>query len=100
MIWNKRDPWRWRRRFAWLPRRVGGHWVWLIQYAWRPLKSEEVPPHKKLPHPLDLYIKEWWEEWVVHNGPIVWKCYTYHFGGLSHVHTSWHQPRPELRVIS
>lgn len=55
MIWDHPEKYhyRWRRRFAWLPRRVGQHRIWLSSYAWRFLTSSEK----------DDLVPGWQTEW-------------------------------------
>ena len=40
---RKPDPYRWRRRYAIRPRRIGDRWIWLQAFAWRPFRPEEEP---------------------------------------------------------
>lgn len=32
MRWKAKDPFRWRRGFAWLPIKIGEQWLWLERY--------------------------------------------------------------------
>ena len=35
MRWNAKDPFRWRKSFAWLPVKIGDERLWWDWYWWR-----------------------------------------------------------------
>ena len=72
MIWRKRDPDRWRKRFAVFPMRIGERWVWLRRYAWRPLR--DIDPPIWSPDPFSAIFSHLrWEEWRLPDGYVVWR---------------------------
>ena len=91
MIWRRRDPDRWRKCFAWHPLRVGDHWIWFARYAWRPLRRDESPKGG--------LTYEYWQEWSLPNGYLVWRCTTVYSPGL-HSSNCWLPPKPKLKVVS
>lgn len=90
MIWTKRSPYRWRKKFALFPKRVGDKWVWLQRYAWRRLTPDEVPD-------VDPIYTVFWREYSLPNGYLVWRYYVF-CGGQTAV--DWHQPMNKLKVVS
>jgi hypothetical protein len=42
----------WKVRRAWLPAKIGSHWIWLTRYAVRDLAYEEInpPPYSEAPN--------------------------------------------------
>ena len=109
MIWNKRDPFRWRKCFALFPKRIDERWIWLERYAWRPLTEEETPSEDTIIRSeygsitLPAVFGCSWEEHTLRDGYTRWRKSRY--TGLSsplfsgYVH-SWHRPKPKLRAVS
>lgn len=100
MIRTQRDPYRWRRRFALRPRKIGTQWIWLEWYAWRPLKTVEVAQLLN-----DLYLigplrPSWFEEFTIRRtGYTVWRE-TWISLAMSPPTRIWHRPRANLRAVS
>lgn len=101
MIRNERDFYRWRRRLAWRPRKIGNQWIWLEWYAWRYLKSDEV-------HPLlsDLYligplrISFWTEFTIKRTGYTMWRETVMPMMAMCPPSHFWHRPKPQLKVVA
>ena len=72
MIWDRheKDYYRWRTCFAWFPKRIGKHRVWLSKYAYRHLNAaeeEEIEPRSS-DIPLLLSHFSDWTMWQVPTG--------------------------------
>lgn len=85
MKWNVKDSYRWRRRFALWPTRVGNRRIWLGEYAWRPLKKAERPHYP-------LRVATWgWRAYALPDGYACWRLEVWPV-------YSWHEP--EARSVS
>jgi len=98
MQWKRLDPYRWHRRFAVFPRRIGGYWIWLERYAWRSLPDEEKPPtaHLLVPGPP---MTTYWTEFRLPNGYVSWRRSTIAMG-VPFADHDWRLPKPKLRRAS
>ena len=70
MLWHRRAEeryYRWHRRWALFPRRVGEYRVWLQSYAWRRLRPEEEPKLGPFYLPSPMIIKLY-TEWQLASG--------------------------------
>ena len=88
MIWHRREDeryYRWRRRFALFPRKVGPYRIWLEPYTWRNCRPHECPPAK----PFEIMFNEfrWHEEWQLRSGYTV-RCKVSRYVSLAHSFTT------------
>ena len=101
MIRKERDVYRWRRRFALFPRKIGTQWIWLERYAWRYLTTEDVLPLlKKLYLVGPLRISTWSEFTIKEPGYTVWRETVYPMLAMCPPSHYWHTPLPRLRAVS
>lgn len=66
------DRYRWRRRFAWLPKAIGTKSIWLEQYAWREVPHDEAQPVFKT-YPPSWPVQETREYVIRKSGYTAWR---------------------------
>lgn len=49
MKWAAQDYYRWRFRFAFMPRQIGEQWIWLEYFEWRLMRPDEEMKIYKYP---------------------------------------------------
>lgn len=99
MIFPQRDPYRWRRRFAWRPRKIATQWIWLEWYARRLLKSEEVAPLLSDLYAIGPLRLSWWEEFTIRRtGYTVWRETAMPLAMCPPTHY-WHRPPLKLKIV-
>lgn len=98
MKWARKKPdvYRWHKRFALFPKRIGDRWIWLEKYAWRRMEKEEHtdPASTKI----SFRFYSFWEEFALVDG------YTAHLetsGSFGHGFSTsdWHKLKPRLKVV-
>lgn len=100
MIWESpfSDYYRWRHRFALLPKRIGERRIWLEQYAFRYLHADEYTVGAewwRIPTLLPGVFTEW-REYALRDGYMVWRKRRYCGSIYS---TSWYRPKVKLEVV-
>lgn len=98
MIRAERDYYRWRRRFALWPRKIGKQWIWLEWFAWRPLKTVDVAAILNEQCLLGPLRPSWWTEFTIkRSGYTAWRESIMPMAMCAPCHI-WHRPRtkPEL----
>lgn len=100
MIRTERDPYRWRRRWAWRPRKIGEQWIWFEWYARRPLKTAEVAALLSDLYTIGPLRPSFWEEFTIKKtGYTLWRESVFSIA-MGPPMRFWHTPRYRLRVVS
>lgn len=94
MNWQQRDPFRWRRRLALIPRKIATQWIWLEWYAWRPLRRDEFAPIR----PQHVWLTIVHEFTVRTTGFTAWRERQYVSLGGRPI-TRWRRPVTRLDVV-
>lgn len=104
MIFDIADPTvkaaRWRKRFAFLPKRIGDRRIWLERYAWRELNDDEIG---RFPRPIfsTMSYREHREYVIKCDGYCAWRIRDHcMMAPMPLWSTEWKRPQPQrLRVV-
>lgn len=102
MIWDhpEKDHYRWRIKFALWPRRVGSRRVWLCQYAYRYLTTEERRQYDPMHDDLYRLSFPTWTMWQTPDGYTCLRKSNNHLGFSFHYWREIQEEKPPLNVVT